>query len=538
MRRLTAIAAALLAGLVLVAARPAVGGEDAYEVRAIFDNATFIVEGEEVRIAGARVGTITDVDVTGEDEVASRVQGEEVQPGKAVLVMEITDPAFQDFREDGSCLIRPQSLLGEKFVECIPTQPRAAGSEPPPPLDVIPEGEPGEGQRLLPLENNGKSVDLDLVQNIQRLPYAERFRLILNELGAGLAARGEDLEEIIRRGNPALRYTNEVLAILARQNRTLAQLAEDGDEVLEPLARERERLAGFIESAGETAAAAAERRGDLEAQLRLLPPALRDIRLTMNELQRFSDAARPTLSSLGAAAPALTRATAALGPFSREATGALTSLGDAAEATAPRLRAADPIIQDLGDLAESSRPAATNLRALLRTLRKTGGYEEIMRFLFFTVGSTNGYDQYGHFLRAILTNSNCNDYQVRLIFGCDANFLQSGGASAQAAAASAALARLRAQLEEESPSRRQVPNDLRLDDLLPVPPRSSQEQEDQLPSPPAEETPERLLPPQPAEPMPQPPPEPGADDASSATRDGSTARAARMLMHFLMGDDR
>ena len=53
-------------------------------------------------------------------------------------------------------------------------------------------------------------------------PYPDRFRLILNSLGAGFAARGEDLAEIIERSNPALRETNEVLAILARQNRTLA----------------------------------------------------------------------------------------------------------------------------------------------------------------------------------------------------------------------------------------------------------------------------------------------------------------------------
>ena len=49
-------------------------------------------------------------------------------------MLQIDDPGFQDFREDASCLIRPQSLLGEKFVECEPTQPRAAGTEPPPAL--------------------------------------------------------------------------------------------------------------------------------------------------------------------------------------------------------------------------------------------------------------------------------------------------------------------------------------------------------------------------------------------------------------------
>ena len=84
------------------------------------------------------------------------------------MVLQIDDPAFQDFREDASCLIRPQSLIGEKFVECEPTEPRAPGTEPPPELEQIPDGEPGEGQYLLPLERNGKAVDLDLVNNIMR----------------------------------------------------------------------------------------------------------------------------------------------------------------------------------------------------------------------------------------------------------------------------------------------------------------------------------------------------------------------------------
>ena len=112
----------------------------------------------------------------------------------------------------------------------------------PPPLDVIADDQPGAGQRLLPLEQNGKAVDLDLVNNIMREPYADRFRLILNELGAGLAARGHELAQVVDRADPALRETNEVLAILARQNKALAELARNGDAVLAPLARDRERI--------------------------------------------------------------------------------------------------------------------------------------------------------------------------------------------------------------------------------------------------------------------------------------------------------
>ena len=85
-------------------------------------------------------------------------------------------------------------------------------------------------------------MDLDLINDIMRLPYRQRFAILLSEFGAGLAGRGEELNEVIHRANPALRETDQVLKILADQNRVLARLARDSDQVLAPLARERESL--------------------------------------------------------------------------------------------------------------------------------------------------------------------------------------------------------------------------------------------------------------------------------------------------------
>ena len=102
--------------LVVVGSGASEGDGDEYLVRAIFDNGGFLVPGEEVRIAGAQVGSIDSVDVTLGEEAAH--EDGSADPGKAVVVLRIDDPGFQDFREDASCLIRPQSLLGEKFVEC------------------------------------------------------------------------------------------------------------------------------------------------------------------------------------------------------------------------------------------------------------------------------------------------------------------------------------------------------------------------------------------------------------------------------------
>ena len=365
MRRILIIVG-LLAGLAALWTTSATGegeGGGDYLVRAYFDNAGFLVNGEDVRIAGATVGSVEEVDVARIGEVVTADGSED--PGKAVAVLRINDAGFQDFREDASCLIRPQSLLGEKFVECNPTKTRAPGSEPPPELAAIADGEIGEGQYFLPLENNGKAVDLDLINNMTRQPESDRFRLILNDLGAGLAARGETLEEVIRRANPALQQTDIVLAQLADQNKELAQLAADSDQILNPLARERGHLAGFIRSATIAGQASAERRGDIVEGFQRFPDALNELELTMVQLRRFAEEGTPVATNLRAAAPGLTGATRALRPFSKAGTGALLSLGRATEAAGPDLAASDSVIRDLKTLGDVTTPGAKSLRKLL-----------------------------------------------------------------------------------------------------------------------------------------------------------------------------
>ena len=82
------------------------GGGAGYEVRAIFDNVASAVPGEDVKVAGAKVGVIESMDVTADK--------------KAAVVLRIDDARFTPFRADAQCTVRPQSLIGEKFVECEP----------------------------------------------------------------------------------------------------------------------------------------------------------------------------------------------------------------------------------------------------------------------------------------------------------------------------------------------------------------------------------------------------------------------------------
>jgi len=447
MRKLL-LAAGLVAAIVVVVLLAGGGnGSSGYVVRGIFDSGGFMVSGEEVRVAGATVGEIESVGVTMPGEIDSYKNGKpKAVPGKAVIAMKITDPGFQDFRGDASCLIRPQSLIGEKFVDCNPTLPRAPGSQPAPALKQIPDGEPGAGQYLLPLGSNSTSVDPDLINNINQLTYAQRFRLILNELGASFAGRGKDVEEVVKRANPVLRDADRVFGILNAQRDQLAQLAANSEEILGPLTRERSSVAGFFSNAGAAAQASTEKGAALEASLQKLPAFLRELRQTMGSFEYFSNSGTPVVEALGKAAPALTKATRALTPFSAASTVSLKSLGASGEVAGPKIHAADPVVQKIRDLATSGAGPTTELANLLVSTRKSGGFDNLADLIYNSAAATNEFDQYGHFTRALAALTNCVDYVTAPTSGCSANF--NGPGSTSSASASSAL-RLYQRMQEE-----------------------------------------------------------------------------------------
>lgn len=442
-KRLLLIGAVAVAIVAIVLLASGDDSSDGYKVRAIFDNGGFMVNGEEVRVAGATVGKIDSVDVSMPGETVAYENGKEVEkPGKAIIVLDITDPGFQDFREDATCQIRPQSLIGEKFIDCRPTLPRAPGTEPPPPLKELPDGQPGEGQYLLPLGNSGTSVDPDLINDIYSLPYAQRFRLIFNELGAGLAGRGEDIEELVKRANPVLRDVDRAFGILSAQRKQLAQLAADSDAILGPLAREREHFAGFIANSGAAAEASAEKGPELEESLRKFPVFLGEFRETMKDLKTFSDAGAPLFEDFGTAAPDLTDATKTLTPFSEALTVSLKSLGEAGEASGPIFAEADPVVRKAGELAKSGVSPTRNLAKLFVSMKQEGGWDGLTELIYGSAASLNGFDKYGHYGRTRVTLSTCFEYIPSPAgeSGCVARFngLNAGEAGSSTANTSAA----------------------------------------------------------------------------------------------------
>jgi phospholipid/cholesterol/gamma-HCH transport system substrate-binding protein len=408
------LGAAALAALVLLAT--SAGGSGGYTVRAIFDEAGNVIPGEDVKIDGVKVGTVGSVTPTPQ--------------AKAAVTLKIDNPGFQDFRADATCTVRPQALIGEKFVDCLPTQPRVEGTPLPPPLEKIPGGQEGAGERLLGVQNTHSPVDVDLLQAITRLPERQRLTIIINELGAGLAGRGSDLSAVIRRADPALQELDRVLAILAGENQVLTKLAEDSDRALAPFAAVRNRVADFIAQGDAVARASANRRGALQRNLADFPPFLEQLGPAMERVARFAEETTPTFTDLKAAAPGINETFTHLAPFSNSSSAFFKSLGKTAQTTGPALASLQPLLARLQKLGTAAKPFSGNLAELLTSLRNTGGLERLLDFIFLGTGTTNGYDALGHFLRAEgVVAATCLTYAIAPVSGCSARLFSTTGAS-------------------------------------------------------------------------------------------------------------
>ena len=417
MRRLAAIAvvlAAVAAAIAAVATTRAQSSSGSYTVRAIFDDASYAAKGEDVRIAGANVGSIASLGVNSDN--------------RAAVTITIDNADFIPFYSNARCTIRPQSVIGEEFVACSPGTATHGHHA----LRELASG-PGKGDHFLPVANTSSPIDSDLVQNISRMPVRQALSVVLDELGTGLATRGSDLNAVIHRANPALAETDKVFKILASQNRQLAQLADDSQAVLAPLARERDHISGFVSSANTTSVAAAAKAQDEFRTFRLFPTFLRQLRPLLADLSVLSDKGTPVLQQLGRTAGPLGREFGALRPFATQARTSLIALGHSAQQSEAPLVSSLPLVQELKQLGLNAKPSTEQLLKLLRSLDNSGGYEQLMSLLYNATSVTNGFNSLGHYARAEPLNSSNTPYYTTNCGGVCGGKFQPGAQSAAVA---------------------------------------------------------------------------------------------------------
>jgi virulence factor Mce-like protein len=189
------VATLLVAGVGVAVAAPRVTAGPQHTFTITFPTAAGLVSGSDVLEAGSKVGTIEEI--------------HPLQGDRASVVVAIEDdhwPLHQGLTAD----IRPKSLLGEKYVDLHD------GSAKNPVYDV-----------KMALNAPGDSVPVELDQFVNSLDSTTRsaLRVLLNDLGAGVAGRGVDLNQAIQTGR-------DDLAHLAVTGQTLNNRDPDLDRIL------------------------------------------------------------------------------------------------------------------------------------------------------------------------------------------------------------------------------------------------------------------------------------------------------------------
>ncbi|MEJ7893037.1 MAG: MlaD family protein [Solirubrobacteraceae bacterium] len=390
------IAVAAIAGATFALGAGSAKGKT-YKV--VLDSAFGLVKGADFKVGGVAVGSISDLDV-------------DRKTARALVEVEVSSDSagFGGLRDSATCTVAPQSLIGEYFVDCQPGK----------------DGELLESGATIPVDRTSSPIPPDLVLNVMRRPIAERFAIIFGELGIGFAARGNDVNETIRRAIPALQTTNDVLALLADKRRTLASLARDSGTVFKVLGERREDVGDFVVEANNAAQATAVRRVELAETFRRFPDFLDQLEPTMRDLGTASRLQAPALADLRAAAPTVNSLLDTLGPFARASEPAIDSLGDAGRAGRVASQEAASLVSRLSDLGTVSREPANNLDIILDHLddrdnavepdsdSPTGagytGLEAPLQYIFDQALALNIFDQRGYALKIDLSFDECREY--------------------------------------------------------------------------------------------------------------------------------
>jgi len=232
-------AAACLGGLGFIALNMGLHGpwSNEFALNADFASANGLVPQAEVRVSGVHVGTVL--------EIADASDG-------GALVKMALQPDIH-LRQDVRAVIRPKTLLGEKFVELVRTQ----GS-----------GQPYlQSGATIPKAQTGQAIEIDDILNAMDAPTRKAMSESFRELGVALDGRQADvsaalapLDSTITNFRPLARVgesrqqeldriltnLNIIMQALADEQDQLGHIVDSGDTVMSAIASRDQALAGTV----------------------------------------------------------------------------------------------------------------------------------------------------------------------------------------------------------------------------------------------------------------------------------------------------
>jgi phospholipid/cholesterol/gamma-HCH transport system substrate-binding protein len=311
--------------------------EKPFELEAEFQTVQAVVpgQGQSIRVAGVKIGDVSDV---------------EVENGVGVVTFAI-DRQYLPIYKDATVLMRPTTALKDMFFELDPGT-RAAG-------------EYDEGDTI-PAANTAPDVNLDEILAALDSDTQAYLKLLIVGAGKGLDGRDKDLGKLLGGLGPINKDLAKLNREVATRRENLANLIHNLNVLTTRVGESEDDLTQLVASSNGALGAIAEQDPNVQRAVALLPGTLSQARDTLTEAAKFAAVLGPSFDSLRPFARNLDEANAAVTRLSNDAAPVLQN------EIRPFVRAARRPIDDLKSAATDYSAAAPRLTTIAKKINRLG----------------------------------------------------------------------------------------------------------------------------------------------------------------------
>jgi len=292
--RIAALVALVVAAVALILIFS--GNGDEYEVTAEFENASQLVTGNEVVIAGEPVGTIKEIEL-GDD-------------GDALVTFTVEE-AYAPLQRGTTATIRSFSLSGIANRQVQLTLPAEGDSKQSYPGGATAAGDDIEDGGMMTQAETVSEVDLDEIFNTLDDRTVRNLKKVIKGLELSYDGVGEQANKGFRYLNPFLSTSRRVFGEINSDERALEALIVDGSKLSGALAERAPDLEQLVGNLNRFQGALANQKQSLSEAVAEFPDFMRQANTTFVNLRAALDDVDPLVD---ASKPVATR----LQPFFRE----------------------------------------------------------------------------------------------------------------------------------------------------------------------------------------------------------------------------
>ena len=319
--RVAAVAAVAIAIVVVVVI--VLGGGPSYQVHAVFQNASQIVNGDLVEVAGDSVGTVSNISLT--------------PNGEADLTLNINNSTYEPLHRGTLATVRAVSLTGiaNRYIE-LRMPPAGSGTIP--------------NNGTIPTQDTTSATDFDELFDTLNGPTRKALQNVIQGSAAEYAGQGKLANTAWQYLNPAIASSSMLFAELNRNTSQFTKFIVQTANLMSDISTRSSDLSGLVSNLSTTTQALASQRTALGESIQRLPGFMALADTTFVDLRSALDDLTPLVNVTKPVAPKLQELLDQLRPLAQDAVPTVKDLAKIVSRPGPN--------NDLTDLTRLAIPLA------------------------------------------------------------------------------------------------------------------------------------------------------------------------------------